>query len=52
MDSKLKLLIDSLKLNPKFISDSLLYADHCIVERITKDDKYDMPNYSYVKKGE
>lgn len=22
------------------------------VERITKDDKYDMPNYSYVKKGE
>ena len=26
--------IDSLKLNPKFISDSPLYADHCIVERM------------------
>lgn len=32
--------IDSLKLNPKFISDSPLYADHCIVERITKDGKH------------
>ena len=28
--------IDSLKLNPKFICDDPLYADHCIVERITK----------------
>ena len=32
--------IDSLKLNPKFISDSPLYADHCIVERITRDGKH------------
>lgn len=32
--------IDSLKLNPEFISDSPLYADHCIVERITKDGKH------------
>ncbi len=32
--------IDSLKLNPKFISDSPLYAEHCIVERITKDGKH------------
>lgn len=32
--------IDSLKLNPKFISDSPLYADHCIVERITKDGRH------------
>ena len=31
--------IDSIKLNPKFISDSPLYAGHCIVERITKDGK-------------
>jgi len=22
------------------------------IERITKDEKYEMPNYSYVKKGE
>lgn len=32
--------IDSLKLNPKFISDLPFYADHCIVERITKDGKH------------
>lgn len=32
--------IDSLKLNPKYISDSPLYADHCIVERITKDGRH------------
>ena len=32
--------IDSLKLNPRFISDSPLYADHCFVERITKDGKH------------
>lgn len=32
--------IDSLKLNPKFISDLPLYTDHCIVERITKDGKH------------
>ena len=29
--------IDSLKLNPKFKSNSSLYADHCIVERTTKE---------------
>ncbi len=32
--------IDSLKLNPKFICDDPLYADHCIVERITKDGRH------------
>lgn len=32
--------IDSLKLNPKFISDSSYYADHCFVERITKDGRH------------
>lgn len=32
--------IDSLKLNPKFICDDPLYADHCIVERITKNGKH------------
>ena len=32
--------INSLKLNPKHISDSPLYADHCIVERITKDGRH------------
>lgn len=32
--------IDSLKLNPKFISDKPLYADHCILERITKDGQH------------
>lgn len=32
--------IDSLKLNPKFISDDPLCADHCIVERTTKDGKH------------
>lgn len=32
--------IDSLKLNPQYISDSPLYADHCIVERITKDGRH------------
>lgn len=32
--------IDSLKLNPKFISDDPLYADHCVCERITKDGKH------------
>ena len=31
--------IDSLKFNPKFISDSPHYADHCFVERITKDGR-------------
>ena len=31
--------IDSLKLNPKFISDSPHYADHCFVERITEDGR-------------
>ena len=39
-DGDVKLLyasIDSLKLNPKYISDNLLYADHCIVERKTKE---------------
>lgn len=32
--------IDSLKLNPNFISDSPHYADHCFVERITKDGRH------------
>lgn len=32
--------IDSLKLNPKFISDDPLYADHCICERITKEGEH------------
>lgn len=32
--------IDSLKLNPSYICDDPLYADHCIVERITKDGKH------------
>lgn len=32
--------IDSLKLNPKFICDDPLYADHCIVERTTKDGRH------------
>lgn len=33
--------IDSLKLNPKFVDkDDPLYADHCFVERITKDGKH------------
>lgn len=33
--------IDSLKLNPQFADkDNPLFADHCIVERITKDGKH------------
>ena len=32
--------IDSLKLNPNFISDFPHYADHCFVERITKDGRH------------
>lgn len=32
--------IDSLKLNPKFICDDSRYADHCFVERITKDGRH------------
>lgn len=32
--------IDSLKLNPKLISDVPLYVDHCIVERITSEGKH------------
>lgn len=32
--------IDSLKLNPNFISDSPHYADHCFVERITKEGRH------------
>lgn len=32
--------IDSLKLNPQFISDDPLYADHCILERTTKDGRH------------
>lgn len=32
--------VDNLKLNPKYISDSPLYADHCVVERITKDGRH------------
>lgn len=32
--------INSLRLNPKFTSDSPLYADHCIVERTTKDGRH------------
>lgn len=29
--------VDGLKLNPRFINDGPLYADHCFLERITKD---------------
>lgn len=32
--------IDRLKLNPECISDNPLYADHCIVERTTKEGKH------------
>ena len=33
--------IDNIRLNPKFVDlDDPLYADHCIVERITKDGKH------------
>lgn len=32
--------IDSLKLNPRFISDSPHYADYCFVERIAKDGRH------------
>ncbi len=32
--------IDSLRLNPLYISDDPLYADHCFVERITKDGRH------------
>ena len=32
--------IDSLQLNPRFISDRPMYADHCIVERITREGKH------------
>lgn len=32
--------IDSIKYNPMFISDSPHYADHCFVERITKDGRH------------
>jgi len=32
--------IDGLKLNPNFISDFPHYADHCFVERITKDGRH------------
>lgn len=42
-DDDVKLLyadIDSLKLNPKYICDSPSYADHCIMERITKDGRH------------
>lgn len=42
-DDDVKLLygdIDSLKLNPIFINDSPHYADHCFVERITKDGRH------------
>ena len=32
--------VKSLKLNPEFISDDPLYADHCVVERTTKDGRH------------
>lgn len=41
-EDNIKLLygdIDSLKLNPRFISDSPRNFDHCFVERITKDGR-------------
>lgn len=31
--------VDSLKLNPEYICDDPLYADHCIVSRTTKDGR-------------
>ena len=42
-DDDIKLLygdIDGLKLNPRFINDDPLYADHCFLERTTKDGKH------------
>lgn len=47
--------VDSIKLNPRYIDESdPLYADHCFVERITKDGKhliYDTSSgYVYDKK--
>ena len=42
-EDNIKLLygdIDSLKLNQRVISDSPRYADHCFVERITKDGRH------------
>ena len=41
-EGEVKLLyaaIDSLKLNPAFIRDDPMYADHCIVERTTADGR-------------
>lgn len=32
--------INSIKLNPKFIREDPLYADHCIVERTTKNGRH------------
>ena len=32
--------IDSLRLNPDYIRDDPMYADHCFVERITKDGRH------------
>lgn len=32
--------IDNIKLNPKFISDEPSYAEHCFLERITKDGRH------------
>ena len=32
--------INSIKLNPKYICDDPLYSEHCIVERITSDNKH------------
>ena len=32
--------IDSLRLNPDYIRDNPMYADHCFVERITKDGRH------------
>lgn len=32
--------VDNIKLNPKYISDDRSYAEHCFLERITKDGKH------------
>ncbi len=32
--------VDSIRLNPEFISNDPLYADHCFLERITKDGQH------------
>lgn len=42
LDDDIKLVyatVDSLRLNPKYISNDKMYADHCFLERTTKDGR-------------